>query len=138
MSERAISPVVGARIRRVLAVLECRRSDEDVCARAVQLLEEKGGFLTIVAIVPRRYPWANGGPHCTSHVSDDELRSYAETALVSAAALIPAGIPLVMATEEGKKSHVIRRRVQISAPDVVVLRGCRRRPAELPVPVVTC
>jgi len=138
MNEKTISSVVGARIRRVLAVLECRQSDEEVCARAVQLLEEKGGFLTIVAIAPRRFPWANAGPHCTSHISDDELRRYAETALVSAAALIPAGIALVMATEEGKKSDVIRRRVQITAPDVVVLRRCRRRPAEQAVPVVTC
>jgi hypothetical protein len=124
------------RAPRVLAVLECRNSDEAVCARALELVRERGGYLTIAAVVPRPFPWANAGPHYTPVVSAEERWEQAEAALARALALIPPEVPVVACLEEGRARHVIRRRIQVCEPDVIVLRPRRLRKGLLaPAPV---
>ena len=136
--KRSISSGASVRARRVLCVLECRSSDEAVCARAVELVEEAGGFLTLLAIAPRRFPWANAGPYCLPVITDDERRLWAEAAIARAVAVIPPEISLVAVTEDGKTSRVVRRRIELCAPDVVVLRQSRRPQLHLTVPVIAC
>jgi hypothetical protein len=113
--------------RRVLAVLECRSSDDAVRQRAVELAGGSGGFLTLVAVPPRPFPWVGAGPHCAPRVTAEELRENAARALARAVALIPADVPLVAEVEEGRASRVIRRRVEVAAHDVVVVGSHRRR-----------
>jgi len=123
----------------VLAVLECRDSDNAVCGRALELVHERGGFLTLVAVVPRAFPWMNPGPYCTPTVTVEERREQAEAALARAAALIPPEVPVVACVEEGRAPDVIRRRVETCEPDVVVLRRRRRlrvRTGPAPVPAI--
>jgi hypothetical protein len=132
----------GARpARRVLAVLECRQTDAAVCARAVELACESGGYLTLVAVVPRPFPCLFAGWHCVPRVSPEELREQATSELAEAVALIPSDIVLMAAVDEGRAVDVIRRRVEVAAHDVVVVRRHRqgRRFAQLvPVPVMAC
>jgi hypothetical protein len=125
----------------VLAVLECRDSDDVVCARALEVVRERGGFLTVVAVVPRAFPWVNPGPYCTPIVTAEERREQAETALARAAALIPPEIPVVACLGEGRAREVVRRRIETCEPDVVVFRRRRlqrRRPAPTPLPAIAC
>ena len=125
----------------MLAVLECRDSDDMVCARALELVRERGGYLTVVAVVPRPLPWLNPGPHCCPTVTAEERRHHAEDALSRAVASITPDVPVVACLEEGRTRDVIRRRVEIGRPDVVVLRRRRlqrRRPGPAPVPVIAC
>ena len=109
--------------------------------RAVELVVERGGFLTVVAVAPRPVPWLNAGPHCTPIVTAADRRRQAVEALARAVAAIPPEIPLVTCTEDRPFRDVVRRRVEIAQPDVVVLRRCRvRRPQPRlgagPVPAV--
>jgi hypothetical protein len=127
------------RAPRVLAVLECRDSDDSVCARALELVRKRGGYVTMVAVVPRPFPWVNAGPHCTPVVTAEERWEQAEAALARAVALVPPEVPVVACLEEGRARDVIRRRIQMCEPDVVVLRPRRlrgRRSAPAPVPVL--
>jgi hypothetical protein len=110
----------------VLAVLECRHSDDAVCERALELVRERGGFVCVVAVVPRAFPWLNAGPYCTPAVTAEERRQQAEAALARAVALIPPEVPVVACLEEGRARDVIRRRVETCQPDVVVRRRRRR------------
>jgi hypothetical protein len=123
----------------VLAVIECRESDAAVCERALELAHERGGFLTVVAVVPRAFPWVNGGPHCTPIVTAEERRDQAEAALARAVALTPPEMPIVTCLEEGSVRDVTRRRAETCQPDVVILRRRRRprgRRAPEPVPAI--
>jgi hypothetical protein len=123
----------------VLALLECRDSDDAVRARALELVCARGGFLTIVAIAPKPLPWLNCGPYCTPTVTVEELDQQAETALAHAVSLVPPGIPVVACVEQGRTRDVVGRRVERCDPDVVVLRRRRlqlRAPA--PAPVLAC
>jgi Universal stress protein family len=113
------------RPRRILAVLECRRSDEAVLRRAVAAAAESGGYLTLVAVPPRPSRWANSGPYCVPQVSRAELRTHAASVLARAKAIVPPGIPLMTAVDEGTARDVITRRVDAAAHDLVVAR--RRR-----------
>jgi hypothetical protein len=129
------------RARRVLAVLECRPTDSLVCVRAVELACASGGYLTLVAIVPRQFPCLFAGWHSVPSVSRDELREQARSKLAEAVALVPSDIVLIAAIDEGRTVDVIRRRVEVAAHDVVVVRRHRhrRRLAQLvPVPVMAC
>jgi hypothetical protein len=111
--------------RRILAVLECRRSDEAVLGRAVAAAVESGGYLTLVAVPPRPARWANSGPYCVPQISRTELRTYAAAVLARAKAVVPPEIPLMAAVDEGNARDVIARRVDAAAHDLVVAR--RRR-----------
>ena len=123
--------------RRVLAVLECRNSDDAVRERAVELATGSGGFLTLVVVPPRPFPWVGAGPYCAPRVTAADLRDDAARALARAVALIPADVPLAAEVEEGRASIVIRRRVEVAAHDVVVVGPHRRRLAQsIPVPVL--
>jgi hypothetical protein len=118
--------------RRILAILECRRSDEAVLRRATTAAEESGGYLTLVAVAPRPWPRFNTGPYCIPQVSRAELRAYASAVLTRAAALVPPEIPLLTAVDEGTARDVIARRVEAAAHDLVVARR-RRFDIRLPV-----
>jgi hypothetical protein len=126
--------------RRILAVLECRATDEAVLDRAVAAAEEFGGYLTLVAVAPRPFPTFNAGPYCVPRVGCEELRTHAETVLRRAAARISPGVPLITAVDEGRAPDVIARRVQTAAHDLVVVRRRRLnlRPwtPRLPAPTV--
>lgn len=126
--------------RRVLAVLECRRSDDAVRMRAVEVAARSGGWLTLVCVVPRPFPWLNAGPYCTPQISREELLEYARATLARAAALVPADIPLLKAIDEGCPAKVIRRRVEAAAHDLVVVGRWRRRGGRrmLPAQLLTC
>jgi hypothetical protein len=125
----------------VLAVLECRDSDDAVCARALELVRERGGFLTVVAIVPRPFPWVNGGPYCTPIVTAEERREDAEAALARAVARFPPELSVVACLAEGRRPEVIRRRIERCEPDVLVLRRGRlqrKRRGPALVPAIAC
>jgi hypothetical protein len=127
------------RPRRVLAVLECRPTDDVVRARAVEVARDCGGYLTLVAIAPRPFPWLNTGPYCIPRVTQAELREAAVSALAQAVALVPSDIALITAVDEGRTQDVIRRRVETAAHDLVVVRRHRSRSAlSMPVPVMAC
>lgn len=121
---------------RVLAVLECRGSDEAVVRRAVEVAAESGGYLTLVVVVPRPLR-TTLGPYCAPRVTPEELRTGAAAALARAAALVPSGIPLLTALDEGRTADVIARRVAVAQHDLVVVRQRRRallaRTASVPV-----
>ena len=110
--------------RRVLAVLECVPSDDAVRAHAVAVAQERGAYLTLVAVAPMPFRF-NPGPYCFPRVSCEELRAEAERVVTRAAALVPPDIPLMTAVEQGKTAAVIARRVETAAHDLVVIR--RRR-----------
>ena len=115
----------------MLAVLECRDSDDAVCAQAVELVRERGGYLTVVAVVPRPFPWVNAGPYCTPIVTAEERREQAEAALARAVAGISPEVPVVACLEEGRARDVIRRRIEMCEPDVIVFRPRRLRGGRL-------
>lgn len=120
----AVTP--GARPgRRILAVLECRSSDDDVLDRAIDAASASGGYLTLVVVVPRLPALVNAGPFCVPQPSLDALRSQAEAVLRRAVARVPDGTPLLTGVEEGRTSQAIRRRVSVAAHDLVVVRGRR-------------
>jgi hypothetical protein len=138
MTGREEAPEAPHPARRILAVLECRSSDDDVRLRAVELASRSGGYLTLVAVVPRPFPCLGASPYCAPRVSSDELRAQAASALARAVALVPSDVPLLTAVEEGKPADVIRRRVQVAAHDAVVVRRRRLVARTLSVPVVAC
>jgi hypothetical protein len=122
-------------------VLECRGSDESVCARAVELVAERGGFVTLVAVVPPPVPWLNAGPHCTPTITAEDRLLQAADALARAVAAIPPEIPVVTCVEHGRARRAVLRRIEIAQPDVVVARRRRVRRPQLrlrlePVPAV--
>lgn len=123
--------------RRILAVLECRSSDDDVRLRAVELASRSGGYLTFLALVPRHFP-CFASAYCVPRASREELRAHAASALARAAALVPSDVPLITALEEGRPVDVIRRRVETAAHDAVVVRRRRSIARTLPVPVLAC
>lgn len=123
----------------MLAVIECRESDAAVCERALELVRDRGGFVTVVSLVPRAFPWVNAGPHCTPMVTVEERRKQAETALARALALIAPTASVAACLEDGRAYDVIRRRVNSCEPDVVVLRRRllrRARAAPAPAPLL--
>jgi nucleotide-binding universal stress UspA family protein len=111
--------------RRILAVLECRSSDEAVLERAIDAAAASGGYLTLVVVVPRLAPLVNAGPFYVPQPLRDELRLQAEAVLRQAVAHIPSEIPLLTAVEKSRASEAIRRRVSVAAHDLVIVR--RRR-----------
>jgi hypothetical protein len=119
-------------------VLECRASDEEVRARAVELASSSGGYLTLVALTPRPFPFACAGPYCVPRASAEELREHAARTLARAISLVPPDVPLLTAVEEGRPRDVIRRRIETAAHDAVVVRRRRMPGWSLPVPVVGC
>jgi hypothetical protein len=121
----------------VLAVLECRASDDAVRAQAVAAASAAGGWLTLVAVPPPPFPCFGGG-YYTPRASTEELRAEAEAALARAVALIPADVPLITAVDDGNAGDVIRRRVEVAAHDVVFARRRRLRRwlRPLPAPVL--
>jgi len=131
-------PPASLRPRRLLAVLECRGSDEDVRARAVELASASGGYLTLIALPPRPLPFACASPYCVPRVTAEELREHAEKVLARAASLVPPDVPLLTAVEEGRPMDVIRRRIETAAHDAVVVRRRRIPGWSLPVPVLAC
>jgi hypothetical protein len=126
------------RPRRLLAVLECRPSDDEVRDRAVELASASGGYLTLVALAPRPVAFAGASPYCVPRVSADELRAHAASVLARAVSLVPSDVPLLTAVEEGRTADVVRRRVEAAAHDAVVMRRRRLPGWSLPVPVVAC
>jgi hypothetical protein len=133
------SMCLTGRPRRVLAVLECRPSDEAVRTRAVELARDADAYLTLVVVAPRPFPWQNAGPYCIPGMSRNDLREHAVATLAKAVALVPSDIALITAVDEGRTSHVIRRRVESAAHDLVVVRRHRTRLAPFaPVPVLAC
>jgi hypothetical protein len=126
--------------RRILAVLECRASDDAVLREARAVADESGGWLTLVAIPPTRFPFVNAGPYCSPGVTCEELHAHAEAVLRRAIKRVGPDIPLIAAIEEGRPRDVIARRVGAAAHDLVVARRCRLqfRPwsRSLPVPLL--
>jgi hypothetical protein len=104
----------------------------------VELASTSGGYLTLVALVPRPLALACASPYCVPRVSAEELREHAASALARAVALVPSDVPLLTAVEEGRTADVIRRRVEAAAHDAVVVRRRRLPGWSLPVPVVAC
>jgi hypothetical protein len=96
VSATARAAGVAPQARRVLAVLECRPSDDAVLTRAVEIAVGSGGYLT------------------------------------------PPGVPVIAALDRGRTKDVIRRRVQVAAHDLVVVRTRGRRFAQLPVSMLAC
>ena len=129
---------VAPHARRVLAVLECRPSDDAVRTRAVEIAASSGGYLTLVVVAPRPFPFLCPGPYCAPRVSADELRRHAAQTLARAASLIPPGVPVIAALDSGRTKDVIRRRVEVAAHDLVVVRTRGRRFAQLPVSLLAC
>ena len=111
--------------RRVLALLECRPSDDAVFERALELVSGSGGYLSLVVVAPRPWRLFNPGLLVAPCVSTDELRAIAVDTLARAVALVPDDVPLLTAVEAGCPIAVIRRRVAAAAHDVVVV-GRRR------------
>jgi nucleotide-binding universal stress UspA family protein len=109
--------------RRILAVLECRPSDDEVLERALAVAAESGGYLTLVVVPPRPWPVFTG-PYCAPRVQRAELRAHAEDVLRRVRALVSPDVPLIAAVQEGAVDEVIARRVVAAAHDLVV---CRRR-----------
>ena len=109
---------------RILAVLECRGSDEAVLRAAVEVAAETGGYLTLVVVVPRPLR-TTLGPYCVPRVTPEELRAEAAAVLARNAALVPPGIPLATAVDEGRTADVIARRVAVAEHDLVVVRHRR-------------
>lgn len=116
--------------RRVLAILECASSDEDVLARATAVAAGSGGYLTLVVVVPGQVRFI-AGPYCVPLPSAARRREEAEAALAKAVAKIPVGIPLLTAIEEGTTCEVIARRVEAGAHDLVVVSRRRFRSRSL-------
>ena len=108
--------------RRILAVLESRPSDEDVVRRAAEVAVAGGGYLTLVAVVPRPFPFANATPYCYPRVTRDELRRDAQAALTRATALVPADVPVRTHVGEGRPRAVVARYAKDAACDLVVTR----------------
>ena len=119
------SPEQARHGRRILAVLECRSSDDAVLGRALDAAAASGGFLTLVVVVPRLPSMVNAGPFCVPQPTPEELRSHAERTLRRAAARVPPETPLRTAVEESRLDEAIRRRVSVAAHDLVIVR--RRR-----------
>src|SRR5438132_11462045 len=94
--------------RRVLAVLECRPSDDAVRTRAVEIAAGSGGYLTLVVVAPRPFPLLCAGPYCAPRVSADELRRLAARTLARAAALMPPDVPVIAAADGGRPNDGIR------------------------------
>jgi nucleotide-binding universal stress UspA family protein len=113
--------------RRVLAVLECRATDDAVRDRAVEVATSSGGYLTLVCVVPRPAPWLNAGPYCSPRITAEELREHAAATLSRAVSLIPRDVPLLTALDEGRTADVIRRRVEVAAHDLVIVSRGRSR-----------
>jgi nucleotide-binding universal stress UspA family protein len=129
---------VAPHARRVLVVLECRPSDDAVLTRAGEIAAASGGYLTLVVVAPRPFPFVCPGPYCAPRVSPDELRRHAAQTLARAAALVPPGVPVIAALDSGRTKDVIRRRVEVAAHDLVVVRTRGRGFAQLPVSVLAC
>jgi hypothetical protein len=113
--------------RRVLAVLECRPSDDAVLDQAIAVAAESGGYLTLVAVVPPQLLWFCSGPYCAPRVTPAELEAQATQALARAVARVPTDVPLLTAIDRGKTRDVIARRVAVAAHDLVVVRQRRVR-----------
>ena len=121
--------------RRMLAVLECRSSDDDVRLRAVELASRLGRVpdarrARSAARSPAS-PRTRTAPRASRR---EELRAHAASALARAVALVPSDVPLMTALEEGRPVDVIRRRVQTAAHDAVVVRRRRRLRGRCPCP----
>jgi hypothetical protein len=112
---------------RVLAVLECRPSDDAVLEQAIAVVVASGEYLTLVAVVPPSVLWFCSGPYCAPRVTPEELHEQAQRALACAAARVPADVPLITAIDRGKTTDVIARRVAVAAHDLVVVRQRRLR-----------
>jgi nucleotide-binding universal stress UspA family protein len=123
--------------RRVLAVLECSWSDDEVLERAVAIAGSSGGYLTLVAVVPQPVRLI-AGPYIYPHPSPDVRRAEAEAAIARAVRTVPPEIPLLTEVAVGRTREVIARRVAVAAHDLVVVRRRRLRcPARsVRVPVV--
>lgn len=104
----------------------------------MELACSSGGYLTLVALVPRPFPLGSPGPYCVPRVSAEELREHAAATLARAVSRVPAGVPLLTALEEGRMADVVRRRVETAAHDAVVVRRRFLFAGTLPVPVVAC
>jgi nucleotide-binding universal stress UspA family protein len=113
--------------RRVLAVLECRSSDDAVLDHAIAVAAESGGYLTLVVVVPPPILWFCSGPYCAPRVTPEELEEQATRALARATARVPGDVPLITATDRGRTAEVIARRVATAAHDLVVVRQPRVR-----------
>ncbi len=122
--------------RRVLAILEGRGSDDAVLAHALDVVAGSGGYLTVVVLASRPFPCINTGPLCGPSVSGEELWSAAEDTLARAIEQVPASVALLTAVECGRAKAVVRRRVELAAHDLVVIRRRRSWIRSLPVPLV--
>jgi hypothetical protein len=107
---------------RILAVLESRPSDADVVRRAVEAAVASGGYLTLLSVVPRAFPFVNASPWCCPRVTAEELRRQAETSLARAAALVPDDVPLLTRVDQGRPRKVAARHAKHAACDLVVTR----------------
>src|SRR4051812_50177057 len=107
--------------RRVLAIVETRRTDRAVVERAVEVVAESGGYLTLVAVAQPPFHCFNPGPFFSPMVSREELREEASKALATATASLPAWVPLLSGIDEGAVRTVVRRRISLAAHDLVIL-----------------
>lgn len=110
--------------RRILAVVEGLKTDDEVCRRATSAVEASGGFLTLVAVIARLWPTFDCGSLYVPSVGDAYLRADAQRALERAAVLIPPDVALVGVLDYGPVVPMIARRVEAAAHDLVI---CRRR-----------
>lgn len=122
--------------RRVLAILQCRRSDAAVVEYAVDVVRRSGGFLMLVAIVPGQFPSFNTGLFCVPIVSLEERQTAAAEALTVAVARVPHDVALLTAVDEGRARAVARRRVEAAAHDLVIVARRRFRLSRIAAPVV--
>jgi hypothetical protein len=108
--------------RRILAILECRPTDDDVVRRAAELASA-GGYLTIVAVAPRPSPFIYAGPLCPAQrVTPEELVEHAQRSLARAVALVPPDVAVLTHVEQGNVLVVAKRRAAAAACDLVVVR----------------
>jgi hypothetical protein len=107
---------------RILAILECRPTDDDVVRRAVELASG-GGYLTIVAVAPHPSRFIHAAPLCPTHtVTPEELVAHARRTLARAVTLVPFDVPVVTDIEQGGVLTVAKRRAALAEADLVVAR----------------
>ena len=122
--------------RHVLAILECRESDDAVRTRALELVAEHGGQITFVAVVPSPFPNLSGAVYCVPSASQEELCDAGSAAVARASSRVPPHVAYETAIEIGRMRNVVGLQLEVAAPDVVVLRDRSRRFArDLTIPV---
>lgn len=109
--------------RRILAVLECRPSDDVVLQRALEVADRSGGYLTILVVQPKPFlAGMNGTGWVVPMITRDELHEQAVETLRARLQEASRDCRVRGLIVEGRKMLIVRQLVEVAAHDVVVLR----------------